>query len=66
LRQNRAEAHARLRAAREAGDVDEGPLSMGQDAGLIRDIPPAGELVKRIAAEAEEILSRTLPRLLAS
>ena len=58
--------HARLRAAREAGDVDEGPLSMGQDAGLIRDIPPAAELVKRIAAEAEEILSRTLPRLLAS
>jgi hypothetical protein len=39
---------------------------MGQDAGLIRDIPPAGELVKRIAAEAEEILARTLPRLLAS
>jgi NAD(P)H-dependent flavin oxidoreductase YrpB (nitropropane dioxygenase family) len=66
LRQNRAEALARLRAAREAGDVDEGPLSMGQDAGLIRDIPPAGELVKRIAAEAEEILSRRLPRLLAS
>jgi len=66
LRQNRAEAHARLRAAREAGDVEEGPLSMGQDAGLIRDIPPAGELVKRIAAEADEILSRRLPRLLAS
>src|SRR6476619_6109842 len=51
LRQNRAEAHARLRAAREAGDIDEGPLSMGQDAGLIRDIPPAEELVRRIAQE---------------
>jgi NAD(P)H-dependent flavin oxidoreductase YrpB (nitropropane dioxygenase family) len=57
---------AKLRAAREAGDVDEGPLSMGQDAGLIHDIPSAGELVRRIAAEAEEILARRLPKLLAS
>ncbi len=65
LRQNRAEALARLRAAREAGDVDEGPLSMGQDAGLIRDIPAAGEIVRRIAHEAEEILARKLPRLVA-
>ena len=66
LRQNRAEAIARLRAAREAGDVDEGPLSMGQDAGLIHDIPSAAELVRRIAQEAEDILARKLPRLLAS
>jgi NAD(P)H-dependent flavin oxidoreductase YrpB (nitropropane dioxygenase family) len=66
LRQNRAEAIARLRAARDAGDIDEGPLSMGQDAGLIHDIPPAADLVRRIAQEAEEILSRRLPKLLAS
>ena len=66
LRQNRAEAIARLRAARDAGDVDEGPLSMGQDAGLIHDIPPAADLVRRIAQEADEILSRRLPKLLAS
>ena len=66
LRQNRAEAHARLRAARESGDIAEGPLSMGQDAGLIRDIPSAAELVRRIAEEAEEILARRLPKLLAS
>jgi NAD(P)H-dependent flavin oxidoreductase YrpB (nitropropane dioxygenase family) len=64
LRQHRAEAIARLRAARQSGDVDEGPLSMGQDAGLIHDIPPAGDLVLRIAQEAEEILARKLPRLL--
>src|SRR5262247_2845202 len=44
LRQSRAEALAKLRAARESGDVDEGPLSMGQDAGLIHDIPSAGEI----------------------
>jgi NAD(P)H-dependent flavin oxidoreductase YrpB (nitropropane dioxygenase family) len=66
LRQHRAEALARLRAARESGDVDEGPLSMGQDAGLIGDVPPAGDIVRRIAAEAEEILARRLPTLLAS
>src|SRR5581483_11720182 len=66
LRQSRAEAIAKLRAAREAGDVDEGPLSMGQDAGLVHDIPPAAEIVRRIAAEADEILGRRLPRLLVS
>jgi NAD(P)H-dependent flavin oxidoreductase YrpB (nitropropane dioxygenase family) len=61
LRQARAEAIAKLRAARELGDVDEGPLSMGQDAGLIHDIPPAGEIVARIAKQAEEILTCGLP-----
>ena len=62
LRQGRAEAIARLRAARESGDVDEGPLSMGQDAGLVHDIPRAADLVARIAQEAEEILTRKLPK----
>ena len=38
---------------------------MGQDAGLIRDIPGAADIVARIAQEAEEILTRTLPRLVA-
>ncbi len=63
LRQHRAEAIAQLRAAREIGDVDEGPLSMGQDAGLIHDIPPAGDLVRRIAEDAERILTVKLPGL---
>ncbi len=62
LRQSRAEARAKLQAARETGDVDEGPLSMGQDAGLIHDIPSAADVVKRIAHEANEILARKLPR----
>ena len=43
----------------------EGPLSMGQDAGLIHDSPPAADVVRRIAQEADEILSRRLPKLLA-
>ena len=64
LRQHRAEAIAKLRAAREAGDVEEGPLSMGQDAGLDPRHPPAGEIVARIAREAEEILRKRLPGML--
>jgi len=63
LRQNRAEAWGAVQAARKAGDIDEAPLSMGQDAGLIHDIPPAGEIVTRMVQEAEEILSRRLPRM---
>ena len=50
-------ASDRSRAAREAGDIDEGPLSMGQDAGLVHDIPRASDIVTRIAREAEEILT---------
>ncbi len=65
LRQNRAEALAKLQAARTSGDIHEGPLSMGQDAGLIKDIPPAADIVTRIAHEAEVILTRNLPRLVA-
>ena len=43
LRSQQAEARASIQAARKAGDVNEAPLSMGQDAGLINDIPAAGE-----------------------
>jgi nitronate monooxygenase len=63
LRQGRAEAWERIQAARAAGDAEEAYLLMGQDAGLIGDIPPAAEIVRRIAEEAEEILSSKLPGL---
>ena len=63
LRQRQAEALAAVREARKNGDIDEAPLSMGQDAGLIHDIAPAGEIVSRIAREAEEILTQRFPRL---
>jgi NAD(P)H-dependent flavin oxidoreductase YrpB (nitropropane dioxygenase family) len=63
LRQKRAEAFAALQAARQSGDTNEAPLAMGQDAGLIHDIVPAGEIVSRIAREAEVILAERLPRL---
>jgi NAD(P)H-dependent flavin oxidoreductase YrpB (nitropropane dioxygenase family) len=64
LRARRAEAYASVQAARKAGDAEEAPLSMGQDAGLIHDILPAGEIVRRIAQEAEQILAKRLPRCL--
>jgi NAD(P)H-dependent flavin oxidoreductase YrpB (nitropropane dioxygenase family) len=65
LRQSRVAALQGLQAARKSGDVDDGPLSMGQDAGLIHDIVPAAEIVARIAREAEDILSRKLAGLMA-
>jgi len=37
---------------------------MGQDAGLIHELLPAGEIVRRIAAEAEDILAARLPGFL--
>jgi NAD(P)H-dependent flavin oxidoreductase YrpB (nitropropane dioxygenase family) len=63
LRQKRAEALAEVLSARKRGDAEEAPMSMGQDAGLIHDILPAGEIVRRIAEEAERILTEQLPRL---
>jgi NAD(P)H-dependent flavin oxidoreductase YrpB (nitropropane dioxygenase family) len=63
LRQHQAEAFARIQAARQAGDTQEAPLSMGQDAGLIHDILPAAEIVRRIARQAENILSGRLAKL---
>ncbi len=64
LRQHQKEAHMAMLEARKRGDVEEAPLSMGQDAGLIREVLPAGEIVRRIAEEAERILSGRLPGLL--
>ena len=63
LRQHQAEALADVQAARKVGDIDNAPLSMGQDCGLIHDIAPAGEIVARIVREAEAILKEKLPRL---
>ncbi len=39
-----------------AGDADGAPAIVGEAAGLIRDIAPAGEIVARIAADAEVLL----------
>ena len=56
LRRNLAEVRQSLQAARAAGDAERGALLLGQDAGLIDSIEPAGKLVQRLAAEAEAVL----------
>ena len=63
LRKHRAEVAAALQAARAAGDVDEATIALGQTAGLIDSIEPAGDLVRRISAEAEAIIRERLPAL---
>jgi NAD(P)H-dependent flavin oxidoreductase YrpB (nitropropane dioxygenase family) len=63
LRARQSEVVTALERARETGDVDNASLLIGQDAGLIRDIPPAGEIVERIVAETEALLKDRLPKL---
>ena len=64
IRQNAAEVGKQVAAARTAGDVDNAPLSFGQDAGLIDSIKSVNDVVQDIIAEAEEILRVRLPGLL--
>ncbi|MHA1938433.1 MAG: NAD(P)H-dependent flavin oxidoreductase, partial [Candidatus Thorarchaeota archaeon] len=40
------------------GDTDLGVVACGQGVGLIKDIPTIKELLDRIMAEAEEIISK--------
>jgi NAD(P)H-dependent flavin oxidoreductase YrpB (nitropropane dioxygenase family) len=63
VRQRRAELAARLERARQDGDVEQGTIGTGQVAGLIDRIEPASDVVRRIAADAERILTERLPRL---
>jgi len=65
LRRRRTEVTAQLREAAQAGDPDRGAVMIGQTAGLIERIEPAGELVRQISRDAETILRQRLPRLLA-
>jgi nitronate monooxygenase len=52
----RAELQAQLTAADEAGDQRLMHMQAGISAGLVHAIEPAGEIVRRIVAEAERIL----------
>lgn len=63
LRACQPEAAAALAHAQQSGEADEASLLIGQDAGLVRDIPPAGTLVQRIVAEAGALLGERLPAL---
>jgi nitronate monooxygenase len=48
--------------ARERGDFDIAAVIAGEACGLIRDIPPAAEIVARVVAEAERIAHAAAPR----
>jgi nitronate monooxygenase len=52
----RAELQAQLAAADEAGDQRLTHVQAGIGAGLVHAVEPAGEIVRRIVAEAERIL----------
>ncbi|MGC1408551.1 MAG: nitronate monooxygenase [Acetobacteraceae bacterium] len=62
LLQRQTEEAARYDAARAAGDFDTAAVIAGEAVDLIGDIPPAGEIVDRVATEAEALLVRASNR----
>src|SRR5690349_21853189 len=56
-RENLFEQHSLKQAALE-GDVEWGKVEAGQSAGLVHDIVPAGELVRRLVREMEDARRR--------
>lgn len=65
LRARGDEVGREVAAARAADDREGMKLFAGQSAGLVGSIEPAGDLVRRIAAEAERLLRQRVPGLLA-
>jgi NAD(P)H-dependent flavin oxidoreductase YrpB (nitropropane dioxygenase family) len=57
LRRRRAEVRAALDEAWDNAPPYPGPVWAGQSAGLVDEVLPAGDVVRQIVAEAEEILS---------
>ncbi len=57
LLQKANEVAAEYAAAKAAGNFDVAAVFAGEAVGLIHDIPPASEIVERIAAEAEQLLA---------
>ena len=57
LRGLAGEARRAVEAADLSGDYDVSNVTVGEAIGLIADLPPAGELVERLAAEAEARLA---------
>jgi len=54
----------KLRLAAEEGDMAWGSVMAGQISGLIHDVLPAAEIIRRTVTEAEAILSQRLPSLI--
>ena len=63
LRRQARIAREGLQAAGTAGDPDRAALFVGQDAGLIDSILPASEVIERMVAEAERIITERLPAM---
>jgi nitronate monooxygenase len=59
-----ATVRAGFEEAQRRGDYSEANVYAGQAAGLVRDLPPAGELVGRLSAEAEACLRERCAALL--
>ncbi|QNG19662.1 nitronate monooxygenase [Rhodococcus triatomae] len=59
-------AGARGRKVFEEGDLDAGIWTSGQSQGLVRDIPPVGELVTRMVHEAEAIITGRLASMVSA
>jgi nitronate monooxygenase len=57
LMQHAAEIAPRYQAAREAGDFDMAAVIAGEGAGLVKDIAPAGAIVRDIVERAEGLLA---------
>jgi NAD(P)H-dependent flavin oxidoreductase YrpB (nitropropane dioxygenase family) len=66
LRQLRNEIGPRVAAARQRDDVEEYTLGTGQTAGLIREIKPAGQIVRDVVEQAESIMAERLRSLVAT
>ena len=63
LRRRRGEVWSALERAEAEGQLDYRIHHVGQCAGLIDAILPAGDVVRQIVAEAEDILRKTLPAM---
>jgi nitronate monooxygenase len=64
LRRRREEVRARVDQAWERGEPDYARLWIGQSAGLIGEVLPAGDVVRQIVADAEAIVRSQLPAML--
>jgi len=66
LRQCYQEEGKAALAARQAGDVENAPILIGQDAGLIEAVLPAGEVIRHMVTQAEEIIRNRLSQVVQS
>ena len=64
--QRRQELTAQIQAATRAGDPQVAPVRAGAASGLIRAVEPAGEILRRIVQEAEQLLRERPSQVLRS